>query len=155
MGLELLKRLDASAVDLSFKRYHQQSTTAVFKGGNIVEKTDKSGKPAMQVTLEYETEAVIQDMDGGKLNPGSTLKQTLWIPTDGSEQAEWRLKDLAFVAIALGHPRPKEGEPAPMPDDEDKGKRVNLYLTYKPSKDDPNDLAKGNQQFRVSAVKAA
>ena len=154
MGLELLKRLDTSAVDLSFKRYHNQTTTAIFKGGSTVDKTGKDGGAATEATLEYEIEGAIEDMDGGKLNPGSTLKQRVWIPKDGGEQTAWRLKDLAFVALALGHPRPKEGEPAPVPEDSDIGKRVSLLLTYKPDKEDPNDKSKGNQNFRVSAIKA-
>lgn len=152
MGLELLQRLDASAVDLSFKRYHNQSTPAIFKGGTVAEK-NKDGKDSITVTLEWEIESAIEDMDGGKLNPGSTLKQMLWIPQDGSDMQSWRMKDLAFVALALGHPRPKADEPAPMPTDADIGKKVNILLTYKPSKDDPNDLSKGNQNFRVSAIK--
>jgi len=152
MGLDLLQRLDASSVDLSFKRYHNQTTTATFKGGTVIEK-NKDGKDSITVTLEWETESAIEDMDGGKLNPGSTLKQTLWIPQDGSQMQEWRMKDLAFVALALGHPRPKADGPAPMPTDADIGKKVNILLTYKPSKDDPNDTSKGNQNFRVSAIK--
>lgn len=152
MGLALLQRLDASAVDLSFKRYHNQSTPAVFKGGTVTEK-NKDGKDSITVVLEWEIESAIEDMDGNKLNPGSTLKQSLWIPQDGSDMQAWRMKDLALVAIALGHPRPVTGAPAPMPDDSDIGKKVNLLLTYKPDKEDPNDRSKGNQNFRVSAVK--
>jgi len=102
MGLELLKRLDTSAVDLSFKRYHNQTTTAIFKGGSTVDKTGKDGGAATEATLEYEIETAIEDMDGGKLNPGSTLKQRVWIPQRMvASKTAWRLKDLAFVALAL------------------------------------------------------
>ena len=168
MGLELLRRLDTSAVDLSFKRYHNQSTAATFKGGGMIGK--HSGEKAfINVTLEWETETVIENMDGGKLNPGNVLKQVVRIPAvvtgtdengqeifqpDGSEQATWRLNDLAYAALALGHPRPKGDEKPPMPTDEDIGKRVNLFLTYKPSKNDPNDPSQGNQNFRISAIRA-
>ena len=153
MGLELLKRLDTSAVDLSFKRYHNQSTAATFKGGTVVEK-NKDGKDSITVTLEWEIENAIEDLDGGKLNPGSPLKQTLWIPQDGSDMQGYRMKDLAFAALALGHPRPKGDEPAPMPTDADVGKRVNILLTYRPDKDHPDDRSVGNQNFRYSAIRA-
>ena len=168
MSLELLKRLDASSVDLSFKRYHNQTTSAVFMGGGMVVKHNGE-KVNINVTLEWEIESVIENMDGGKLNPGNILKQAIRIPAvvtgkdehgqelaqpDGSEMATWRLNDLAYAALALGHPRPKGDEPAPMPDDSDIGKRVNILLTYKPDREDPNDRSKGNQNFRISAIKA-
>lgn len=153
MGSSLLKRLDATTLDMSFKRYHNQSTVATFKGLTETAKT-KDGKDSVTVALGWEIESAIEDLDGGKLNPGSTVKHTLWIPQDGSDMQAWRMKDLAYAAFALGHPRPRGDEPAPIPEDSDVGKRVNILMTYKPDKDDPNDRSLGNQNFRYSAIKA-
>lgn len=151
--MSLLDRLDIAAADINPRRYNKVGCECELADITEIDKDTDKG-PRTLVTLHWQTKAELTTTDGRKLAPGATLRQERWVDTSNQQSLDSLAKDLKYVSVAINGLKPT-AEAVPNVSKADIGKTAFVWLTYTPSKEDPSDLSKGFQNFRVSPVKAS